>query len=484
MRRKPLWAGWLALVGLCAAPVALSADRALLIGIERYLDAQIPPLQGMANDVRDMRQLALDTLGYRPEQIKTLVDGEATRAGILDALDQWLIKGSQPGDRILFYYSGHGYQMPDTDGDEQDGLDETLVSADTTLDQQGQFRNMISDDELQARFERLADRQVTIVVDSCHSGTITRSLADPADREGRKTLPPRATRGLGDFSKTLAAHRVEESLLKGQKNRVVWSAVTAAQVALVDQEATPPGSVFTRRFLAGLRDRQADQNGNGVVSYTELLDYLQKESTAYCQRRPPQACGWGLTPTLEIDPVYYGQPVFAFESTPIPVPDLAAELLSHDNSLQAQLEILPGRQFRLGDTMKIRVTSPRDGYLVVLDRNAKGQITQIFPNKYSDKAGKRNRIYANRPITIPDAFYGFQFSASEPTGPGQLIAIISEDPVPLDDVLSQHKDLRVVARPAAYLTTLAERLRQPWTGDPFNRQVSWSQITVDYEIAR
>ena len=476
------WLGLLLALSLFAIQTASGADRALLVGIDQYL--KVKPLEGSANDVQTMRQFVLDTLGYRPDQIQVLLDGAATRAGILSALDRWLIEGSRPGDRVLFYYSGHGFQMPDADGDEKDRLDETLVSVDTEPDDQGGYRNMISDDELKTRFDRLADRQTTVIIDSCHSGTITRSLLDPGDTRARKTLDPGSSRPTRDFSKSLADHRHEESLLKGNGRRVVWSAVAAAQVALVDQEITPRSGVFTGRFLAGLRDRKADRNGNGQVSYAELLDYLRQESEGYCQRHRGD-CRLGLTPTLEVDPVYLGQPVFAFGAgNPLPVPELATELLAHANSLQARLEILPGAAFRVGEVMQIRVTSPRDGYLVVLDLNARGQVTQIFPNEFSDKAGKGNRITASRPITIPDAYYGFQFKAQEPLGRGQLLAIVSEDPAPLDGLLARHKDLQVIARPEAYLTALTEPLRQPWTGDPFNRQVEWSLVKVEYEIGR
>ncbi len=471
----------LLILGLSAARLAGGADRALLVGIDQY--PHVRPLEGSSTDVRDMRQFALDTLGYRPEQIQVLLDGEATRAGILSALEQWLIAGSQPGDRVLFYYSGHGYQMADADGDEEDGLDETLVGVDTEPDVQSGYRHMIGDDDLKIRFDRLADRQTTVIIDSCHSGTVTRGLLGSGATRARKTLDPGSAGPTRDFSKSLADHRREESLLKGDHQRVVWSAVAAAQVALVDEEAEPRGGVFTRRFLAGLRDRRADRNGNGEVSYAELLDYLRQESAAYCQRRS-QDCRLGLTPTLEIDDAYQGQPAFAFSAKPMPVPELATELLAHDNRLQAKLEILPGATFRLGEIMQIRVTSPRDGYLVVLDLNARGQTTQIFPNQYSDKTGKGNQIHANRPITIPDATYGFQFFAREPVGRGQLLAIVSEDPVPLDGLLAQHKDLQVIARPETYLIALAQPLWQPWTGDQFNRQVAWSLVKVEYEIRR
>ncbi|HPE70744.1 MAG TPA: caspase family protein [Candidatus Competibacter sp.] len=475
---RPLGLILVVILGWFTMRLAIGADRALLVGIDQYL--KVPRLEGSGNDVRAMRQFALDTLGYRPDQIQVLLDGEATRAGILSALEDWLIKGTQPGDRVLFYYSGHGDQMPDTNGDEDDHYDETLVSVDTEPDEQGGYRNMISDDELDARLTRLVDRDTTVIIDSCHSGTITRGLLDPANRRDRKTLDPVASRSASDFSQSMKSHRNEESLLKGNRQRVVWSAVSPAQVALVE-EVNPPGGVFTRRFLAGLRDRKADRNGNGEVSYAELLDYVLRESAAYCQRLG-KACNLGLTPTLEVDPAYRGQPVFAFSAKPLPVPDLASELLAHDNPLQAKLEILPSAVFREGEAMQFRVTSPRSGYLVVLDVNAHGKVTQLFPNRYSDKAKKQNRIYANRPITIPDAYHGSLFRAQEPLGPGRLLAVISADPVSLDDLLARHKDLQVIARPETYLTTLAERLQQPWTGDRFNRQTEWSFVEAVYEI--
>jgi hypothetical protein len=50
----------------------------------------------------------------------------------------------------------------------------------------------------------------------------------------------------------------------------------------------------------------------------------------------------------------------------------------------------------------------------LLDINAKGELLQLFPNRFSDKAGKSNRIVVQQPITIPDAYYGFALYASEP----------------------------------------------------------------------
>src|SRR5262252_4928648 len=71
------------------APALARGDRALLVGIDEYQEPAFK-LQGSLNDVRNMRKLLTDTLGYKPEQIMTLTDAQATRDNILKALAEWL----------------------------------------------------------------------------------------------------------------------------------------------------------------------------------------------------------------------------------------------------------------------------------------------------------------------------------------------------------------------------------------------------------
>ncbi len=144
--------------------------RALLIGINKY--QAVPKLQGSINDIDTMRQILLTRWGFQERYISVLKDEAATRAGILAALEQ-LVKETGPQDTVYFHYSGHGSQVEDLNGDEKDdGLDETLVPQDGRT---GDVRD-ITDDELDAVFARLRAKNAFIVLDSCHSGTATRSL--------------------------------------------------------------------------------------------------------------------------------------------------------------------------------------------------------------------------------------------------------------------------------------------------------------------
>lgn len=43
-----------------------------------------------------------------------------TKRNIQMAL-KWLVQGCQSGDSLIFYYAGHGSQVPDENGDEIDG---------------------------------------------------------------------------------------------------------------------------------------------------------------------------------------------------------------------------------------------------------------------------------------------------------------------------------------------------------------------------
>ena len=149
---------------------SVSTKRALLVGINKY--KAVPKLQGSLNDIETMRQILLTRWGFSEKNITVVSDEGATRAGMLAALDQ-LVKAAGPNDIVYFHYSGHGSQVEDLNGDErEDHLDETLVPQDGRT---GEVRD-ITDDELDAIFARMRAKSALIVLDSCHSGTATRSL--------------------------------------------------------------------------------------------------------------------------------------------------------------------------------------------------------------------------------------------------------------------------------------------------------------------
>jgi hypothetical protein len=152
---------------MSAPPV--SAGRALLIGINKYQN--VPQLRGSINDIEAMRQVLLSRFGFSEEKIQILKDQQATRANILAALEK-LVREAGPEDMVVIHFAGHGSQVQDLNGDEEDGLDETLVPVDGRTDGVPD----IIDDQLDEILSRLKAQSALIVLDSCHSGTATRSL--------------------------------------------------------------------------------------------------------------------------------------------------------------------------------------------------------------------------------------------------------------------------------------------------------------------
>lgn len=90
-----------------------------------------------------------------------------TKQNIRSAL-RWLVQDCQPGDSLVFHYSGHGAQVRDRDGDEIDGLDESLLPVDYETE------GRILDDEINATIVRPLPHGVILhaIVDTCFSGTL------------------------------------------------------------------------------------------------------------------------------------------------------------------------------------------------------------------------------------------------------------------------------------------------------------------------
>jgi hypothetical protein len=140
-----------------------SDKKAVLVGIN-YTGTQ-NELKGCVNDVYKIRGLLVSRFDYRHENIKLLLDNEATRANILDEFTN-LVQNAQEGDHICFTFSGHGYFQSDLyNPDENDGKDEVIVSVDNLA---------IVDDEFKEILQKRLKNKVTMfaMFDSCHSGSI------------------------------------------------------------------------------------------------------------------------------------------------------------------------------------------------------------------------------------------------------------------------------------------------------------------------
>ena len=470
-----------------------SGKRALLIGVNAYRD--VGSLLGApVNDAKEMRAFLVRGLGYRDHEIKMLLDDEATRSNILAGIDDWLVGGTTAGDEAFLFFSGHGFQQPDVTGDEPDGRDETLVPVDTSVNANRELVGMIADDEVAARLDRLSGRRVHVVLDSCHSGTATKSAGDltyvkwPRLPDGS---PARVaeTKGIAGVVET----KEQESFFSSSNADVtVWTASKADQRALVERDASEGkrGSVFTRLFLRGVSEERADFNTDGTVTVRELRKYLVDGSRSHCERYPAD-CTLGLTPQLSAASSRLDEAVFIAEDSAqlSPTAQFAKDLLVQRRPQQREpehvrVEINPGRSVVIGTEIEVVVESDRAGKLVLLDVDAAGRLVQIFPNHLSVRGGVPERIRAGERVSLPGRQSGFRFQAQTPVGRGVLIAVVADKSASLQELASRYKDLAVISRPEAYLVELSEVLgaagAPPDAGPGTSR--TWAVGKVHYEI--
>ncbi len=162
--------------------------KALCVGINDYpYDGN--DLNGCVNDAKAWANLLVDHYGFARADVKLMLDAEATKANVMTYLTG-LVTGAKSGDVLVFTNSSHGTYVADTSGDEE-LYDEAMCPYDCA-------DNLIIDDELRELFAKLAKGvSLTVISDSCFSGTVTRAavtevipgLKSPDDRRMRFLNP-------------------------------------------------------------------------------------------------------------------------------------------------------------------------------------------------------------------------------------------------------------------------------------------------------
>jgi hypothetical protein len=468
------------LVSLCLHPSAQAAQKALLIGISDY--PHLPPsaqLIGPANDLRAMVSFLEDHWKFASQDIRVLKDKDATKANILSSISGWLADQTRAGDRVIIYYSGHGSHVPDRSGDESDGQDETFVPHD--FGRRGEIaEDMVLDDEIGKALASLPGREVILIADSCHSGTVNRDIFADTSGENPDARPRYLPFGGAARSVPVTA-RDEDPLARDVGAQITLSAALPHQFSWETRGA----GIFTRTLIEGLSSRAADLNGNGRITSAELMSYIRPKTERWCSQ-VPKCRDMQFTPNISprneafiLQPMMAGAPVQGVEDgADSDVSDIVPEL----NPTEIRIDILPGNVHRIGDEVQFRLTSAIDGYLTLLDLTAEDELVLLFPTDEDRQAGKSGRIRAGSALTVPDPSYGFTFEAQAPAGAGKLLAIVTEDQVDLDDLLEEHGDFEAISGKMAFLKEISARLNQPWTQDVSNRGVRWASGYHDYEI--
>jgi hypothetical protein len=250
--------------------------RALLIG------SQTGGLNGVHADVERMSEM----LGRRGFDVTQLTRAAASRDGILAGY-QRLIADTAADDVACIYYSGHGGWVVNPEYEPDKPLPRVLQYLVPTDDEGAELRGVMSF-ELSALLARLTSktRNVTVILDCCHSGQMSR-----AAREG--LTPQKVALTPKNLARSLSAGRVRELLarcasaprLDAESNPWAVRLVAAEAHSIAYERKDEHGSstgVFTDALLSVLSEAQEQPMSWAALS----LSVRERVMSQLCDQRP------------------------------------------------------------------------------------------------------------------------------------------------------------------------------------------------------
>lgn len=221
---------------------------ALIIGVSDYIhfdDVEGGDLPGAEHDARSIRDLLVLKWRVPEENIRLLLSRDATRAAIEESITGWLAGNVGPNDHVTIFFAGHGSQMWDESGDEDDGLDETIAPADVLATS---TENDISDDTFNEWLGMIPTQNILVALDNCNSGTGTRDVT-PFSR-GRLLA-----RDIGDVQRPATASR---RALPGQEDATGFD---ATQTRVLEFAAAQPHQVAVDAYFPATGGAEAFHGG-------------------------------------------------------------------------------------------------------------------------------------------------------------------------------------------------------------------------------
>ena len=396
------------LVPIVLHPQLFAEDRALIVGVGDY--QSISDLPGIDLDVDMMKDVA-ELLGFSSHQIKTLRDSEATLDGVRLGFRDWL--GQAGGDdRVLFYFSGHGSHVDDDNGDETDSQDEVLVVHDSTLGTEP--RNVLRDDEIALLLKDLPSRNTLVLVDACHSGTVTKSTRigpgvpkyAPAPTSARGTATGRSDKSIG---------------VTGDANYALLAAAEDDDVAM----ATPKGSAFTLGVDDAIRSAASAASPLTLVELRDKVDMFIPTVVDSDDAHTPQLSG---------NSARFRQNLMnEARSRPRPTWRELERLADSLDPFEFRAE---NASYLLGNSIVLTAVLPRAGYLNVVNVGPTDSATVLFPNSYH----RDNAVDAGS-FRLPTDQMDFTLTAVEPVGESITLAFLSDEPINLYEDTVKGRDV-------------------------------------------
>jgi WD40 repeat protein len=236
-----------------AAAVLKSKLYAVTIGVSDYADPLLR-LGYAADDARGFAEVLQKQKGglYGDVEVKTLVDGAATRASVVEALE-WLEEQVTSRDFGVVLIACHGVT------DEKQRY--WFLPADASL--QHLRTSAVSQDDIERTMGALAGKAI-LFLDTCHAN----AAVAPGGVAGRGPVDMNSL--VNEFAKT--------------ENGVVTFASSQGRETSVESAAWGHGA-FTKALIEGLGEGKADLLHNGTITVSELDAFIAERVKALTEGR-------------------------------------------------------------------------------------------------------------------------------------------------------------------------------------------------------
>ncbi|MEL6865080.1 MAG: caspase family protein [Bacteroidota bacterium] len=210
---------------------------AVVVGVARYV--HMPVLKYTDDDAYHIYAFLKSPEGgaLHDEQMRVLVDEDATRKNILKAMRQVFLKADE-NDVVVLYFSGHG-----------------LPGSFLPVDFDG-FNNKLRHEDIQQVFQETKAKHKLCLADACHSGTLT------------------AMRSAFDNS----LQRYYQAFENSTGGTALLLSSKGDEFSLEDQGLRQ--GIFSHYLIRGLKG-EADKNRNRIVTIEELFDFVYTKVRTY-----------------------------------------------------------------------------------------------------------------------------------------------------------------------------------------------------------
>lgn len=336
---------------LCSCSSALGSSSsikppklyAVVVGVARYQDKSILPLEVSAKDAQDFAAFLLDrkSLFGGKSEVRLMVNEQATRASVARALRQSL-KPAEKDDFVIVYFSGHGAAHPSAPNEYY------FLTHDARIDNLFGTALLMNDPNL---FKGIRSDKVLMIADSCYAAGFVGGI------------------------RPKAAQRFF-SLFQGLDGRVALASSRADEESWENPRFG--NSVFTHFLLKGLRGDANLSSKDGMITAAQLYRYVANNTERSTEgKQHPQ--------------------LYSNKGTEDTTPVFLAPTYDKQLSVKVQFQYLDdgggvralndSSVLRSGQRFGISFRADADCYVYIFWWDSSGQVGRLFPNPELTEGG-------------------------------------------------------------------------------------------------